>query len=123
VDLVNLLFGTAFTDLCYGYHAFWRYCLDTIDLTHVNGFEIDTAIYLRALNHRLRLVEVPSFEGYRFYGYGKLKPIPDGLRVLKTIIAEWDSGLRRARKKDHIGFRGNLEMPLRSFPWLQGKDF
>jgi CheY-like chemotaxis protein len=123
VDLVNILFDTAFTDLCYGYHAFWRYCLDAIDLTHFDGFEIDTAIYLRALNNRLRLVEVPSFEGYRFHGHGKLKTIPDGLRVLRTILAEWNSGLRRAQKANHIGFRGNLTPPLRSVPRLEGKDF
>ncbi|MEK7324867.1 MAG: glycosyltransferase family 2 protein, partial [Chloroflexota bacterium] len=70
VFLVNLLFDGTFTDLCYGYHAFWRYCLDVIDLTGVDGFEIDTAIYLRALRERLRIAEVPSFEGYRFYGVG-----------------------------------------------------
>src|SRR5262249_15115421 len=32
VHLVNLLFSSSFTDLCYGFHAFWRYCLDAIDV-------------------------------------------------------------------------------------------
>jgi len=44
VHLVNLLFGSTFTDLCYGFHAFWRYCLDAIDVDQVDGFEIDTAL-------------------------------------------------------------------------------
>src|SRR6266542_7117734 len=35
VMLVNLLFSTTFTDLCYGYHGFWRYCLDLIDRENV----------------------------------------------------------------------------------------
>jgi glycosyltransferase involved in cell wall biosynthesis len=71
VLLTNLLFSATFTDLCYGYHAFWKYCLDAIDLKDVNGFEIDTALYLGALRMRLRITEVPSFEGYRFNGQGK----------------------------------------------------
>ena len=106
VFLVNLLFDGTFTDLCYGYHAFWRYCLDVIDLAGVDGFEIDTAIYLRALRERLRIAEVPSFEGYRFYGVGKLKTIPDGWRVLKTIFLEWLAHLTTPRKQDRLGFRG-----------------
>ena len=82
VFLVNLFFNVHFTDLCYGYHAFWRYCLDDLNLDDVNGFEIDTAIYVRSLLMRLRLTEVPSFEGYRFRGEGKLRTIPDGFRVI-----------------------------------------
>jgi glycosyltransferase involved in cell wall biosynthesis len=106
VMLVNLLFGSKFTDLCYGYHAFWRYCLDAIDFSNIDGFEIDTALYLRAVSERLRIVEVPSFEGYRFYGVGKLETVPDGLRVLRTILSEWTASLLHSRqRKDHMGFR------------------
>jgi hypothetical protein len=105
VSFVNLLFGVHFTDLCYGYHAFWRYCLDSIDLSDVDGFEIDAAVYTRATRARLRLVEAPSFEGYRFHGDGKLRSIPDGLRVLRTILKEWLRGLRPARQAAYLGFR------------------
>jgi Glycosyl transferase family 2/GAF domain len=121
VMLVNLLFGSKFTDLCYGYHAFWRYCLDVLDFSHCDGFEIDTALYLRAVRERLRIVEVPSFEGYRFFGVGKLQTVPDGFRVLTTIFGEWAAGLSgRRQRKDHMGFRvqappatvaGNLAVP------------
>ncbi len=48
--LVNVLFNGAYTDLCYGYHAFWRHCLPTIDRTIADGFEVDTAIYIRLLS-------------------------------------------------------------------------
>lgn len=106
VMLVNLLFGSKFTDLCYGYHAFWRYCLNLLDFSNIDGFEIDTALYLRAVRERLRIVEVPSFEGYRFYGVGKLQTIPDGFRVLRMILGEWAAGLSgRRQRKDHMGFR------------------
>ena len=30
--LVNVLFGTRYTDLCYGYNAFWRDCLTSLNL-------------------------------------------------------------------------------------------
>ena len=106
---VNLLFSTKFTDLCYGYHAFWRYCLDVIDIKNVDGFEIDTALYVRAVRERLRIVEVPSFEGYRFHGEGKLRTIPDGVRVLRTIVHEWLSAITAPpRKAEYLGFRGQL---------------
>ena len=106
VHLVNLLFGAHFTDLCYGYHAFWRYCLDTICLDGCCGFEIDTALYLQALRSKLRITEVPSFEGSRFYGEGKLRTIPDGARVLRTIFAEAIARRKRSKTGEYIGFRG-----------------
>lgn len=112
VQMVNLLYGTKYTDLCYGYHAFWRYCLDYIDIEQVNGFEIDTSLYLKAMQARLRLTEVPSFEGYRFHGYGKLRTIPDGWRVLKTIVKEYLTGARVSDKELYLGFRGHRPLNI-----------
>ncbi len=108
VLLSNTLFGTSFTDLCYGYHAFWRYCLDTFQLENINGFEIDTVLYLQALRRKLRIVEVPSFEGYRFFGEGKLQTIPDGARVLKTIFKERVAAMNQKQPDLYLGFRGVL---------------
>jgi CheY-like chemotaxis protein len=106
VLLTNLLFSATFTDLCYGYHAFWNYCLDAIDLEDVNGFEIDTALYLGALRKRLRISEVPSFEGYRFNGQSKLKTIPDGMRVLMTITRQSLKKIKNSSQANYLGFRG-----------------
>ena len=106
VFLVNLLFNVHFSDLCYGYHAFWRYCLDNIDLDGIDGFEIDTAVYVRALCQRLRITEVPSFEGYRFRGVGKLRTFPDGFRVLQTILRETMRNIRTPNRLYYQGFRG-----------------
>ena len=33
---VNVLFGTKFTDLCYGYNAFWRTAVKVMDLPDVD---------------------------------------------------------------------------------------
>ncbi len=104
---VNFLFNGAYTDLCYGYHAFWRHCLETVNSAQADGFEVDTAIYVRVLRNRLRVQEVPSFEGYRFYGTGKLQTIPDGWRVLRTILKEWVDSLKDKPQPEYLGFRGH----------------
>ena len=102
----NILFGTHWTDLCYGYHAFWRHCLEVVDVSDTPGFEIDTALYLRAAREQLHVTEVPSFEGYRFFGVGKLQTIPDGWRVLKIIIRERLKKSRTPESNRYLGFRG-----------------
>lgn len=104
--LTNILFVASFTDLCYGYHAFWRYCLDSLEISAASGFEIDTALYISALQNKLRITEVPSFEGYRFFGSGKLRTIPDGLRVLNTIFQGWIGNRKASSRVDYVGFRG-----------------
>jgi hypothetical protein len=107
--------------LCYGYLAFWRDCLDTIDLQGLDGFEIDAAFYTRAARARLRLVEVPSFEGYRFHGNGKLRSIPDGLRILRIILREWLYSLRPAQRKAYLGFRSGRRKLNEFGPLIMGK--
>lgn len=85
--LVNLLFGTRFSDLCYGYNAFWRYCLDDIEID-CDGFEVETLLNLRMHKAKKKIVEVPSFEHLRIYGESNLQTFNDGWRVLKTILKE-----------------------------------
>lgn len=85
--LVTTLFGGHFSDLCYGYNAFWRYVLPVLALDG-NGFEIETMMNLRALRAGLRVIEVHSFEAERINGSSNLQTFPDGLRVLKTIMRE-----------------------------------
>jgi hypothetical protein len=85
--LVNLLFWTQFSDLCYGYNAFWKHCLDAIEID-CDGFEVETLLNLRIHKARLKIVEVPSFEHSRIYGESKLHTFRDGWRVLKTIVKE-----------------------------------
>lgn len=84
---VNLLFSTQFSDLCYGYNAFWKHCLDHV-VVDCDGFEVETLINLRTHNAQLKIVEVPSFEHSRIHGQSNLNTFRDGWRVLKTIIRE-----------------------------------
>ncbi len=93
VWLARLLFGGRFSDMCYGYIAFWRRVLPLLELDS-DGFEIETQMNLQALRARLRVVEVPSYERSRIHGTSNLRTFPDGWRVLKTLYREW----RRPRK-------------------------
>jgi glycosyltransferase involved in cell wall biosynthesis len=85
--MVNLLFRTRFTDLCYGYNAFWKYCFDHIEIDS-DGFEVETLVNIRAHVAGLKIVEVPSFESQRVHGKSNLNTFKDGWRVLRTIIRE-----------------------------------
>jgi glycosyltransferase involved in cell wall biosynthesis len=85
---VNVLYRTHFSDLCYGYNAFWARCLPFISLD-VPGFEVETLINLRIANAGMSISEVPSYEADRLSGETNLKTFRDGFRVLWTILGEW----------------------------------
>jgi glycosyltransferase involved in cell wall biosynthesis len=84
---VNVLFGTRYTDLCYGYSAFWRRCLPQLQI-NCDGFEVETVLNIRAAKAGLSVVEVPSHEEDRIHGVSKLNAWRDGRRVLRTIVRE-----------------------------------
>lgn len=50
--IVNCLFNTRFSDLCYGYNAFKKHCLENV-IVDCDGFEIETQLHLRF--HKARL--------------------------------------------------------------------
>jgi glycosyltransferase involved in cell wall biosynthesis len=85
--LVNRLFGTSYTDLCYGYNAFWARCLPALGVD-CDGFEVETLLNIRAARAGLAIREVPSYEFSRIHGASNLKVVRDGLRVLRTIARE-----------------------------------
>jgi glycosyltransferase involved in cell wall biosynthesis len=95
--VVNATFGTSYSDLCYGYNAFWAKHLPVFGLTPDSpgqrpvwgdGFEIETLLNLRAATVGLSIVEVPSFEHDRIHGTSNLNTFRDGQRVLRTIVTE-----------------------------------
>jgi glycosyltransferase involved in cell wall biosynthesis len=107
--LVNVFYGTRYSDLCYGYNVFWRRIVPLLDLdidsppqeggTQLwgDGFEIETLINIRVAAARLIVREVPSFEYARLHGVSNLNAFSDGLRVLRTIIHEYGNA-RRIRR-------------------------
>src|SRR5579859_2064849 len=107
VAFVNLCHGSHYTDLCYGYNAFWRRLVPLLGLDADSppppnggrlwgdGFEVETLIHLRVAAAGLAVTEVPSFEHSRIHGVSNLSAATDGFRVLRTILAE----LRRSRRR------------------------
>ncbi|MET8162415.1 glycosyltransferase family 2 protein [Sphaerisporangium sp. NPDC005289] len=85
--LTNWLYGTRYTDLCYGYNAFWSRHLDALALD-CDGFEIETLMNVRAAKSGLAVQEIPSHERCRIHGTSNLHAVRDGWRVLKTILRE-----------------------------------
>jgi glycosyltransferase involved in cell wall biosynthesis len=85
--LVNSLYGTRYTDLCYGFVAMRRECIPALGLT-TDGFEIETEITVRAARAGLNVCEVPSFESPRRSGTSNLRSVRDGCRVLRTLLVK-----------------------------------
>jgi glycosyltransferase involved in cell wall biosynthesis len=104
--LVNVCYGTHYSDLCYGFNVFWRRHVAALALDATSpaapgdgrlwgdGFEVETLIHIRAAEAGLAVTEVPSFEHGRIHGESNLSAVRDGIRILRTIIAE----RRRARR-------------------------
>jgi hypothetical protein len=102
----NMLFDTHYTDLCYGYNAFWTHCLPALELDASgktqdrelwgDGFEIETIINTRIAKAGLSIVEVPSYEFDRIHGESNLNTWRDGFRVLLALLVERTS--RRGKR-------------------------
>jgi glycosyltransferase involved in cell wall biosynthesis len=115
--IANVLFGTRYTDLCYGYNAFWTHCLPALELTSGterddvelwgDGFEIETIINTRMAKAGMRITEVPSFEHPRLHGTSNLNTWRDGFRVLRALVVERCNGRGRAVLADvgHLASR------------------
>ena len=89
--LVNLLCRTRYSDLCYGYNAFWRYYVPVFGLdaeTDIpvgsgtrlwgDGFEVETLINIRIAQAELKVKEVASYEHSRIHGVSNLNAVSDG---------------------------------------------
>ncbi len=113
--IMNTLFDTRYTDLCYGYNAFWRDLLPLLalppgagesDRQWGDGFEIETVLNCRVAVAGLSVVEVPSVERRRIFGETQLRTVSDGTRVLRTILAE--SARARTAAADAVVLRPAL---------------
>ncbi len=115
--VANFAFRTKFSDLCYGYNAFWRDLVPVLDLPALDlpapaegmlwgdGFEIETLINCRFAAAQVKIVEVPSVEMSRLHGESNLRTFKDGARVLRTIFAEY----RRMRRSPEVSGVTNLD--------------
>ncbi len=106
--LSNLGYHQSWSDLCYGYAAFWKDSLDHLGLVSLSeprperqasklwrgpwyghGFEIEALLYCRAARSKLRIAEVFSHEYRRRSGESNLATWRDGGRVMFAILKEF----------------------------------
>jgi len=108
--LVNRAYGMNYTDLCYGYNAFWADCLPLLHAAWPGsavptsasapfgtGFEVETTMNIRAAKAGLTVWEVPSFERPRIHGQSNLNALRDGTRILRAI---WQESPGRALRRE-----------------------
>lgn len=125
--VVNRAFRTRFSDLCYGYNAFWADQLPVLDLPDHerpgpadgamlwgDGFEIETVINCRFAAAGVRITEVPSVERLRIFGSSNLNAVKDGLRVLRTIRTERTRARRAGRLAPLVGRTSRSAQAARS---------
>ncbi|HET9518842.1 MAG TPA: glycosyltransferase [Actinoplanes sp.] len=111
--LVNAMFGTRFTDLGYGYNAYWRSLLPALDLPDPgapgrrrnarvwgDGPEIEPLINIRMAAQGLRVVEIASIGYPRIHGVEHRNPTETCVRALRTTLAEYLRRWKISRQTD-----------------------
>ncbi|WP_246170803.1 glycosyltransferase family 2 protein [Pseudonocardia hierapolitana] len=127
--VANALFGTSYTDLCYGYNAFWIDILPVLDLPPIDtpapadgsmlwgdGFEIETLLNCRVAAAGLKITEVPSMERERIFGQTNLRTFADGTRVLRTLAAERRRAARRKAERVQVEEQARALTPAGGIP-------
>lgn len=88
VALANGLFGSRFSDITYGYNAFWRRH-HVLLAPEIDGWAHEIIANIRAYRRGLHVVEVPSMEAPRVAGEAKLRTFSAGWTILRAIVGEW----------------------------------
>ena len=133
--VANALFGTSYTDLCYGYNAFWVDLLSALDLPDISlpappqggmlwgdGFEIETVLNCRVAAAGMKITEVPSMERERIFGQTNLRTFADGTRVLRTLAAEHRRAARKRVERVQMEEQSRALTPPGGFPVVPTAD-
>jgi glycosyltransferase involved in cell wall biosynthesis len=130
--VVNVCYGTHYSDLCYGFNVFWKKYVPLLGLDITSppsprgdgrlwgdGFEIETLIHMRVAEEGLRVAEVPSYEHPRIHGASNLDAFSDGLRVLQTILVEHRRARCRHRSRRRASRVRTVPVPARGPIYMQ----
>jgi glycosyltransferase involved in cell wall biosynthesis len=132
--VANALFGTSYTDLCYGYNAFWADLLPVLDLPDISlpappqgmlwgdGFEIETVLNCRVAAAGMKITEVPSMERERIFGQTNLRTFADGTRVLRTLAAEHRRAARKRAERARMEEQSRALTPPGGLPVVPPTD-
>ncbi len=114
--LANLVLGSDFSDLCYGYIALRRECIEVLELQS-DGFEIETELIVRASRAGLRIAEVPSHELARISGQLEPPHLPGRLaRAAHPGPGTHQLGGPHGRRPARDPAAGQVQVPDHSVP-------
>jgi hypothetical protein len=85
--LTNILYGTKYTDICAGLNAFRASIASLLD-EDGKSFLDEPTLSIRLKKKGFKVVEVPQRDRGRILGRANEKFLPQGWRILKTIIKE-----------------------------------
>jgi len=84
--LINVIFNNDIKDIMTGYRAFSYEFVKGFPVLS-KGFEVETEMTIHAVDKNFKIVEIPVMFRNRPEGSeSKLNTIPDGIRVIRTII-------------------------------------
>lgn len=82
--LINIRFGTQYTDVIFSFRALRRSIVPRLNLQS-NGFTIEQEMVVSALKQNIRVVEIPSREFARAWGASKLSTLT-GIKMLFSLL-------------------------------------
>ncbi|MGI8558780.1 MAG: glycosyltransferase family 2 protein [Solirubrobacteraceae bacterium] len=85
--VANVVFGAAYTDITYGFNAYWSWTIRHLGRL-ADGFEFEIQAAIRAVVVGMRTAEVPAHEPARVGGVSKLNPFVDGAAILRVLALE-----------------------------------
>jgi len=85
--LINLFWGTNVTDAVNGFRAIKKDVMRNIK-TRARYFEIEIEMTIKCSKKGYKITEIPTIEGKRIFGKGKLKTFRDGWLYTKFIFEE-----------------------------------
>jgi len=128
--IFNMCYGRNYSDLCYGYNVFWRKLVPVLGFDACSprredgtplwgdGFEVETLIHVRVAKAGLRVVEVPSYEHSRIHGVSNLNATRDGIRVVRTMLAELGPWRRPVEAPPMVAAVASAMLPPAASPVL-----
>jgi glycosyltransferase involved in cell wall biosynthesis len=89
--LANWVLKARFSDIGYGYLAFWKRQLPDLRVERAKG-DLEAVLPLRARRLGIRMVEVPSYESLRHHNPSNAQALREGFAMLRTIVAARRAG-------------------------------
>jgi glycosyltransferase involved in cell wall biosynthesis len=87
VFLTNILFKTNYTDLTAGLNACWKTIIPKIDPQEISFLDEPT-VNIRLKKRNLNVIEIPQRDKGRIMGKANERFMPQGWRILRTILME-----------------------------------